>query len=114
MPPDIETALTKMISKFLWGDSKPRIASTTLHAPITNGGLDILDIKTSNEAIEIIWLKAYLNFSPSRQPWATLTDLIILATTPCTGEGTRTNPFLQTWNAPTKGPRVKLLNDNIK
>jgi hypothetical protein len=96
MPPNIETTLTKMISKFLWGDTKPRIANATLHAPITKGGLRILDLKTRNEAIEIIWLKSYLNFSLSCQPWATLTDHIILATTPRTKADTKMNPFLQT------------------
>jgi len=60
-------------------------------------------------------LKAYLNFSPSRQKWATVTDHIILATAPPQSiEKARENPFLQTWTAPLKGPRSKRLNGDTK
>jgi len=61
------------------------------------GGLNILDIKLRNEAIEIIWLKAYLNFSSSHQKWATVTDHIILAAAPPhLVKKARDNPFMQT------------------
>jgi len=63
-----------------------------------------VDIKARNEVIEIIWLKAYLNFSQSRQRWATITDHVILATAPPHSiEKARDNPFLQTWKVPLKG-----------
>ena len=66
----IELTITKIINKFIWGqEATPRIVSTMLQAPIENGGLRILNIKARNEAIKIMWLKAYLNFSPSCQPW---------------------------------------------
>jgi ribonuclease HI/exonuclease III len=116
MPTEIETAITKIISKFIWGqETDPRIAAATLQSPIEKGGLNILDIKARNEAIEIIWLKSYLNFSPSRPLWAVVTDHIILATTPPhLRKDAMINPFLQTWNAPTRGPRANTLNDDIK
>ena len=76
----------------------------TLRRPIHEGGLNVLDIKSRNEAIEIIWLKTYLNFAPSQQKWATVTDHIILAAAPPQSvEKARENPFLQTWMAPIKG-----------
>jgi len=83
MPSHIKNALTNMMSKFIWNQgTRPRIAMTTLRHPIYEGGLSILDIKSRNEAIEIIWLKMYLNFSPSCQKWATVVDHIILAAAP--------------------------------
>ena len=116
MPPRIETALTNIMSKFIWNQgTKPRLAMDQLRCPIHEGGLNVLNINSRNEAIEIVWLKAYLNFSPSRQKWATVTDHIILAAAPSHSiEKARENPFLQTWTAPLKGPRAKHLNDNIK
>ena len=87
----------------------------TLRRPIREGGLNVLDIKARNEAIEIIWLKTYLNFAPSRQKWATVTDHIILATAPPQSvEKARENPFLQTWTAPIKGQWAKHMNDDIR
>jgi len=105
MPPHIEKALMDVISKFIWEQgTKPRIAMDMLHRPIPEGGLKILDIKARNEAVEIIWLKAYLNFSPSRQKWATIMDHIILvAAPPHSVKKARDNPFLQTWKAPLRG-----------
>ena len=66
MPTHIESALTKIIRDFMWeDDSSPRITLKLLQKPIDEGGLNLLDIKARNEAIEIVWLKAYLNFSPT-------------------------------------------------
>jgi len=116
MPMHIEDALMNIMSTFIWEQgTKPRIAMATLRSPILEGGLNILDVKSRNEAIEIIWLKAYLNFSPSHQKWATITNHIILATVPPHSvKKARENPFLQTWTAPLRGRRVKALNDDIK
>lgn len=115
MPPPIETAITKIVSNFMWGqDTKPRIAAQTLHRPIEDGGLNLLDIKSRNEAIEIMWLKTYLNFTNSRQPWAIVTDHIILATAPPHYvAAAKNNPFLQAWNVPLKGDRAKHLNNDM-
>ena len=83
MPPHIEKALTNIMSAFIWGqETRPRIVMDTLRRPIPEGGLNILDIKARNEVIEIIWLKTYLNFSPSHQKWATIMDHIIVAAAP--------------------------------
>ena len=97
MPKETEDTLNKIIKNFIWeDDSSPRIANETLRNPITEGGLDLLDLEVRNEAIDIMWLKTYLNFSPKRPEWATITDLIIEASAP---EGlvkrAIINPFLQ-------------------
>jgi ribonuclease HI len=114
MPTEIENALTKIIRDFLWDDdSSPRIALGTLYQPTEQGGLNLLDIKARNEAIKITWLKAYLDFSPTRPAWAKVTDLVINAAAPPeTSNLARFNTFLQSWNAPTKGPRFTLLNND--
>jgi hypothetical protein len=116
MPKETEDALNRTIKNFIWeDDSSPRIANETLRNPLTEGGLDLLDLEVRNEAIDIMWLKTYLNFSPKRLEWAIVTDLIIKATAP-NGLNKRAiiNPFLQRWAAPTRGTNALKTNDNIQ
>ena len=112
MPKHIENTLISMTRKFMWEENtSPRIALEYLHYPIEEGGLDLLDIKSRNEAIEIIWLKTYLNMSPDRPTWAKATDIILDAAAPRGYNAqARINTFLQTWNVPLRGPRAKKLH----
>jgi len=115
MPKHIEDALMNIMTTFIWEETKPRIAMATLQCPTQEGGLNILNVKSRNKAIKIIWLKAYLNFSLFHQKWATVTDHIILATAPPHSvEKARDNPFMQTWTALLRGHRAKVLNNNIR
>lgn len=106
MPPHIKEALIKVIRDFMWEkDTHPRIALEYLYLPMNEGGLNLLDIKARNEAIELIWLRDFLNLTPSRQLWARVTDILINATAPPGASSIAiTNSFLQTWNPPTRGP----------
>ena len=114
MPAEIETALTKITRDFIWeDDSSPRIALATLYCPIEEGGLNLLDIRARNDAIEITWLRDYLNFSPSRPTWAKITNLILKAAAPpSTSTPALINSFLQSWNTPTRGRCLALLNND--
>jgi hypothetical protein len=116
MPQHIETALKRIIKGFMWDDdSSPRIACDTLCRPIKEGGLDLLDISARNEAIDIIWLRRYLNFSPSRPTWAAITDIIVqeLALRRAMEE-IEFHPFLQCWNIPTLGHANTSISNDIK
>jgi hypothetical protein len=43
MPPNVESALIKIIRKFMWGaDSSPRLTLDVLQSPVENGGLYLL------------------------------------------------------------------------
>jgi ribonuclease HI len=114
MPREIENTLTKMARNFIWeGGTMSKIALENLHSPIQEGGLNLIDIRARNDAIEIIWLKAYLDFSPSRPTWAKITDLIIDASMPQGANAhTRVNCFLQTWNPPQRGERATKIDEN--
>jgi hypothetical protein len=73
----------------------------------------LLDIKARNDAIDIVWLKAYLDISPKCPTWARITDLIIDATAPSdTNEEARINAFLQNWDIPKSGPRTAYMNND--
>jgi hypothetical protein len=95
---------------FLWEDnSKPRVALDILQLPTESEGLNLLDIKARNEAIDIMWLKDYLKLTPEQPEWALITDLIIdAAVLARTCKKARMNAFLQTWDTPMRGPRASL------
>lgn len=111
MPCHIKDALTKMMRDFIWDqDTSPRMALEYLHKPIDKGGLNILDISARNKAIELIWLKTYLNLTPTRPKWATVTDLLInAAAPPNTSAIARVNTFTQSWKPPKRGPRAETI-----
>jgi hypothetical protein len=83
MPHCTEIAIQKIIQDLIWeGGCTPLIALSTLELPPKEGGLNLLNIKIRNEAIDIMWPKSYLNFSPTHPTWAVITDLLINAAAP--------------------------------
>ena len=114
MPMKVEKALNKMAKDFIWeGCTVLQIAMGNLHQQIEEGGLNLLNIKAQNDAIEIMWIKTYLDLSPTHPLWAKITDLIIDASMP-QGPTTQThiNCFLQTWNPPQRGVRAAKLDED--
>ena len=112
MPKPIREALTNKIKKFIWEDNNhvPRLGMNHLEQKTEEGGIKLLNIKNRNEAIEIVWLKNYLNLTSSRPTWAYVTDILINETTPASlDENTRHNAFLQNWKIPIRGKRAERL-----
>jgi hypothetical protein len=66
MPKQIEDTLEKIIRNFMWDGKRPPVNMNTLHLPIRQGGVKLLDLKARNQAIDIMWLKSYLDLSPKR------------------------------------------------
>ena len=79
MPEPIREALTKEIRNFIWDDDNhtPRLSLTHLEEPKENSGINLLNLKDRNEAIEITWLKDYLNLTQTRPTWAHITDILL-------------------------------------
>ena len=116
MPDDIQKALEKEMKNFIWEEASHalRLSMDHLERDKCEGGIKLLNLKDRNEAIELIWLKGYLNLSPSRATWAYVTDILINETTPINlDEDTRINAFLQKWNVPTRGKRVAKLGEDM-
>jgi hypothetical protein len=58
MPTYIENTIQKIIQEFIWdGENSPRIRMNTLQQLMKQGGLNLLDIRARNEAIDIMRLK---------------------------------------------------------
>ena len=115
MPMKIEEAITKITWNFIWEDNKSlRVALGVLQYPHEEGGLNLLDIKVRNKAIEIMWLKKYLKLSLIRPTWAEIADISIDMVAPQTSIGpARMNTFLQSWKPATRGDRARSLNCDI-
>ena len=107
MPNRIEKALVKVIRDFIWEGNAPRINLDLLSRTRGEGGLDLLDILVCNNAIQIMWLKAYLDLTEKRPTWAFIADALINRIIPPeVTDMERINSFLQTWDIPTQGPRA--------
>ena len=110
MPTAIEKRLEKRIRKFIWGErTLSPVNFETVLAPIQKGGRSVLDIKTRNEAIDLMWLKSYLQFDNNRPLWALVADAIMAEQVPQselrTDKAVRLNIFLQNWKT-LSGPKA--------
>jgi len=87
----------------------------TLLAPIEVGGRSVLDIMSQNEAINVMWLKKYLNFGPNRPMWALVADAMIAKNVPQTESNVdpiiRQNVFLQSWKTKMKSKVPKSIQN---
>ena len=112
---DIEAGLIQKLQKFLWEENTLlRITLDYLYKNLKEGGLNLLNIRAGNTVIEIVWLKVYLNLSPTRPVWAKITDIIINAAALHNHNmHLRHNMFLQTWRPQSKGNHQGKLNKDI-
>nr|GAT44891.1 predicted protein [Mycena chlorophos] len=116
MPENIEKRLVKRIRQYAWADEeKSPVALDTLQAPINEGRRGILDIEARNRAIDIMWLKEYLNFGPERPTWAYFADEIFALKAPKetlehVDRRVRINPLLQSWKT-ARGVNIKIGQD---
>ncbi|KAF5343921.1 hypothetical protein D9758_012103 [Tetrapyrgos nigripes] len=102
MPPEVEKRLAKRVSKYIWDEKeKNPVNKDATYLKIKEGGRAVLDIPARNEAIELMWLKRYLNFGPDRPLWAKVADSLLAANTPRSEDHIpitiKQNCFLQSW-----------------
>jgi hypothetical protein len=107
MPKHIEKRLEKTMMNFVWNDINTHtVSKAQLSRPLQEGGINLLDVKVRNQAIELMWLKDYLDFSPKRKTWAFVADLLLnMALPEGLSRDTIQNIFLQQLNCPTRGKR---------
>ncbi len=113
MPETIRQRLTKLMREYIWdGQNSSPVSMDYLYLPVAMGGLGMLDLETRSEAIDVMWLKAYLDFSDERPIWAFLADDLLASHVPkeCRPreDELRVNPFLQQWK-----PKVRGLPDEL-
>ena len=78
MPREVETLLNKHIRNFTWNHEKAdTVNQAQMYALHRKGGKKVLDIEARNRAIQLMWLKMYLDLSEDRPTWAYFADAII-------------------------------------
>ena len=104
MPKSVLNALTKMTRDFIWdGKKSPPLSLLRLQQPRYEGGIDLLNIEARNFAIELSWLRDYLDTSKVRPTWSFITDAIINCVKPDGIQSTRDmNIFLTSVRPPTQ------------
>ncbi len=108
MPQVIRDRLNKVMRAYLWDDRhNTPVGSKHLYLPVEQGGIGLLDLKARSEAIDVMWLKAYLDFSENRPIWAYLVDDLLSKRVPkhCRPHQAdlRINTFTQTWKPRSRG-----------
>ena len=108
--------MIKMYKDFVWdGKKRGQMSWDQIINPRIKGGLGIPDLKSRIEAIEVMWIKRWLNPKETRPKWAYILDMIINKNTakePIVEEASRINWLLQSWNeSEAKGNKV---SENIR
>ncbi len=109
MPPQICRRLERILREYLWNDRViPPVSMEYACASREVGGLGILDLRTRNEALDIMWARSYLNYGHDRPVWAFVVDDICARTVtvdcPIKDRRVRMNMFMQKWR-----PKVSAL-----
>ena len=103
IPKYIEKALSKRAVKFMWAGRSPLVNKKTLFCLLDNGGWALVDIKSQDKAIGVMWLKSYFSFSPNHPIWALVADGLMTINVPKTEEKVnnrvKISPFLQSWRS---------------
>ena len=97
----------------MWGsESTPPISLPILSLPTTEGGMKLLNLKAQNKAIQLTWLKTYLQMDTTRPTWTFIADELINKTFLSTNTDrlTKINIFMQSWGK-TPNTRSKLPRD---
>jgi len=104
MPEAVEKELQKMITEFLWGKDRASMSIESLAKDIDRGGRRIMNISRRNEAIDLMWIKQYLNMGKERPKWAYMVDEILRNNRPKRARETpqeieNWNPLTQSWKS---------------
>jgi len=103
MPDHIEREITKTMKDFIWNGNQRGLMRLDYTAETREkGGLGIPDLKTRMKAIDIMWLKKFLDTPEKRPTWCWVADALIsgdayLHSTPKVDDLSRIKWALQTW-----------------
>ena len=102
MPDSIQAEIRKAIAEFVWGKERATMGIKDVARDPERGGRKIMDIAKRNEAIDLMWVKQYLNMGPDRPKWAFMMDEIFRIERPKRAKETHQmieswNPLIQDW-----------------
>jgi len=102
MPETIEKEIQKAITEFVWGKERASMNIENIAKDIDKGGRKIMNVSRRNEAIDLMWVKQYLNMGKERPKWAYMMDEIFRNERPKRAKETpqeigKWNPLIQNW-----------------
>ena len=111
MPDKIRDEIQKLINEFVWEKTVSSMKIEDLSLEFGGGGRKVMDIKTRNEAIDLMWIKDYLRMGKDRPKWAFLADEIFRVERPKRAKETfeeiaKWNPFTQNWHPKTNAKSI--------
>ena len=77
MPEHVEQSIVRRLGRFMWAGKPPQVNAQTMYKKREEGGRALVDIATRNKAIDVMWLKSYLNLGPNRPLWAKIADILL-------------------------------------
>ncbi|KAJ7167391.1 hypothetical protein C8R43DRAFT_1161064, partial [Mycena crocata] len=103
MPKSVEKILVKKQREFMWAGKKSSpVQREMLQAPIEEGGKNLFDLESRNQAIQLMKLKSYLELDPEkRATWAYASDVRLAnhdRKTSRVQDGSHVNMFMQKWS----------------
>ena len=111
MPKEVADEIRKAVSSFVWGKRTATMGIRDAAKSPEYGGRKILDIVKRNEAIDLMWVKQYLNMGTNRPKWAYLMDEIFRIVRPKRPKETyhmieKWNPLIQHWKPKARSPDI--------
>ena len=102
MPNSIQAEIQKAITGFVWGKERATMCIKDVVRNPEQGGRKIMNITRWNEAIDLMWVKQYLDMEPDQPKWAFMMDKIFRMEWPKWAKETHQmnenwNPLIQDW-----------------
>ena len=63
----------------MWVGKSSLVNEQTMFKPLDKGGRAMIDLKSRNKAISVIWLRSFLKLGPDCPMWAYVADVLIAA-----------------------------------
>ena len=110
MPETVQKEIQRAITEFVWGKERATVCIENMARGIDQGGRVILNLAARNDAIDLMWVKQYLNMGADRPKWAYMMDEMFRMERPKKAKETREvvsnwNPLIQDWK-----PKVGSVN----
>ena len=105
MPDTVRKSIQKAITGFLWGKDRATMRIESMAEDVEQGGRKMLDLVARNEAIDLMWVKQYLNMGADRPKWAYMVDEIFRSERPKSSK--EAAEIVANWNPLTQGWKPK-------
>ena len=111
MPETIQDEIHRTITEFVWGKERASMSIKDAAQDPKRGGRKIMNIVRRNEAVDLMWVKQYLNMGKDRPKWAFMMDEIFRMARPKNATAThwmveKWNPLTQDWRPKTKSEYI--------